>query len=131
MLRTGTELLLLSKHAHRSHHGPRSRFQTRSKHALPPPPPHTHPHTTHTHTRTHAHITDLVTGVYHWSVDNYGDAHTPVVGGQIAAFQGHHIRPWTITERQFANNVHKARESASAARACVAVALAGALVACA
>jgi ubiquitin-conjugating enzyme E2 variant len=29
------------------------------------------------------------------------------VGGQIAAFQGHHQRPWTITEREFANNVHK------------------------
>lgn len=25
-------------------------------------------------------------------VDNYGDANTPVFGGQIAAFQGHHQR---------------------------------------
>jgi hypothetical protein len=30
-----------------------------------------------------------------------------VFGGQIAAFQGHHQRPWTITEREFCNNVHK------------------------
>lgn len=50
---------------------------------------------------------DFGTAVYHWSVDNYGDANTPIVGGQIAAFQGHHVRPWTITERAFANNVHK------------------------
>lgn len=32
---------------------------------------------------------------------------TPLVGSQIAAFQGHHQRPWTITEREFCNNVHK------------------------
>jgi len=38
---------------------------------------------------------------------SYGDANTPIVGGQIAAFQGHHQRPWTITEREFCNNVHK------------------------
>ena len=48
---------------------------------------------------------DLGTGVYHWFVDNYGDGSTPVFGRQIEAFQGHHARPWTITERQFANNV--------------------------
>ena len=50
---------------------------------------------------------DFGTGVYHWSVDNYGSGATPVVGDQIAAFQGHHQRPWTITQRQFANNLHK------------------------
>ncbi|GFR48763.1 hypothetical protein Agub_g10584 [Astrephomene gubernaculifera] len=52
-------------------------------------------------------LADLGTGVYHWAVDNYGDASTPLVGRQIAAFQGHHQRPWTITQRQFANNVHQ------------------------
>lgn len=36
-----------------------------------------------------------------------GDANTPVLGKQIAAFQGHHQRPWTITQREFANNVHQ------------------------
>lgn len=41
------------------------------------------------------------------AVDNYGDADTPVFGSQIAAFQGHHQRPWTITEREFCNNVHQ------------------------
>ncbi len=87
---------------------------------------------------------DLLSGVYHWGVDNYGDGATPVVGSQIAGFQvsptmqakqipqhvrcasqaghvavayqlsahdrvlqAHHQRPWTITQRQFANNVHK------------------------
>jgi ubiquitin-conjugating enzyme E2 variant len=52
-------------------------------------------------------LSDLGTGIYHWGVDNYGDGNTPVFGGQIAAFQGHHQRPWTITEREFCNNVHK------------------------
>lgn len=42
--------------------------------------------------------------MYHWSVDNYGSGDTPVVGSQIAAFQGHHQRPWTITQREFCNN---------------------------
>lgn len=35
-------------------------------------------------------LSDFLTAVYHWSVDNYGDGSTPIVGGQIAAFQGHH-----------------------------------------
>lgn len=52
-------------------------------------------------------LADFGTGVYHWSVDNYGSGATPIVGDQIAAFQGHHQRPWTITQRQFANNLHK------------------------
>lgn len=52
-------------------------------------------------------LSDLGTGIYHWGVDNYGDGNTPMVGSQIAAFQGHHQRPWTITEREFCNNVHK------------------------
>ena len=52
-------------------------------------------------------LSDLGSGVYHWGVDNYGSGKTPVFGGQIAGFQGHHRRPWTITEREFCNNVHK------------------------
>lgn len=51
-------------------------------------------------------LADLGTGVYHWAIDNYGDASTPVFGSQIEAFQGHHKWPWTITRRQFANNLH-------------------------
>ncbi|GLT59399.1 hypothetical protein SLA2020_322200 [Shorea laevis] len=51
-------------------------------------------------------LADLGSGVYHWGIDNYGDASTPVFGAQIEAFQGHHKWPWTITRRQFANNLH-------------------------
>ncbi|KAK8941302.1 hypothetical protein KSP39_PZI010197 [Platanthera zijinensis] len=51
-------------------------------------------------------LSDLATGVYHWAADNYGSASTPFFGPQIAAFQGHHRRPSTITRRSFANNTH-------------------------
>ena len=50
---------------------------------------------------------DFGTGVFHWSVDNYGSLKTPVVGSVCAAFQGHHKAPWTITFRPFVNNVYK------------------------
>lgn len=30
---------------------------------------------------------DLLSGIYHWGVDNYGDGSTPVFGSQIAGFQ--------------------------------------------
>lgn len=52
-------------------------------------------------------LADLGSGVLHWSVDNYGNGKTPVMGGLIAAFQGHHSAPWTICERGFENNVYK------------------------
>eukprot|EP00903_Cladosiphon_okamuranus_P020326 g18649.t1 len=52
-------------------------------------------------------MADLVSGVFHWSVDNFGDRQTPVFGTVIEAFQGHHVSPWTITYRPFENNVHK------------------------
>lgn len=50
---------------------------------------------------------DFGSGVLHWSVDNYGNGRTPVMGNIIAAFQGHHSAPWTITYRGFCNNVWK------------------------
>jgi len=49
---------------------------------------------------------DFGTGIYHWAIDNYGSASTPVVGSQIEAFQGHHEEPWTITHRDFCNNCY-------------------------
>mmetsp|Transcript_25823 Transcript_25823/g.43306 ORF Transcript_25823/g.43306 Transcript_25823/m.43306 type:complete len:347 (-) Transcript_25823:132-1172(-) len=52
-------------------------------------------------------FSDLGSGVFHWSVDNYGSEKTPAFGGVIAAFQGHHLYPWTITTREFCNNIHK------------------------
>lgn len=51
-------------------------------------------------------LADLGSGVYHWGIDNYGGAETPVFGAQIDAFQGHHRWPWVITRRHFANNLH-------------------------
>ncbi|XP_047341875.1 fatty acid desaturase 4, chloroplastic-like [Impatiens glandulifera] len=51
-------------------------------------------------------LADLGSGIYHWGIDNYGDSTTPLFGSQIEAFQGHHRWPWTITRRQFANNLH-------------------------
>ena len=50
---------------------------------------------------------DFGSGVLHWSVDNYGNGRTPIMGSIIAAFQGHHTAPWTITQRSFCNNVYK------------------------
>mmetsp|Transcript_4537 Transcript_4537/g.8080 ORF Transcript_4537/g.8080 Transcript_4537/m.8080 type:complete len:357 (-) Transcript_4537:86-1156(-) len=50
---------------------------------------------------------DFGSGVLHWSVDNYGNGRTPIMGNIIAAFQGHHSAPWTITYRGFSNNVWK------------------------
>lgn len=52
-------------------------------------------------------LADFGSGVFHWSVDNYGNGRTPVMGNIIAAFQGHHSAPWTITHRGFCNNVWK------------------------
>jgi len=52
-------------------------------------------------------LADLGSGILHWSVDNYCNGRTPIMGGIIAAFQGHHSAPWTICERGFENNVFK------------------------
>lgn len=52
-------------------------------------------------------LADLGSGILHWSVDNYGNGRTPIMGSIIAAFQGHHSAPWTITQRGFCNNVYK------------------------
>ncbi|VVB11392.1 unnamed protein product [Arabis nemorensis] len=51
-------------------------------------------------------LADLGSGVYHWAVDNYGDESTPLVGTHVEDSQDHHKSPWTITRRQFANNLH-------------------------
>lgn len=51
-------------------------------------------------------MADLTTGVYHWVIDNYGDASTPFFGSQIQDFQGHHKWPSSITRNEVANNLH-------------------------
>jgi len=50
---------------------------------------------------------ELFSGCFHWATDNYGSLRTPVVGFACAAFQGHHLAPWTISHRSVWNNVHK------------------------
>jgi len=50
-------------------------------------------------------LADFLSGLFHFACDNYGDKSTPVVGSVIAAFQGHHRYPWTITKREHCNNV--------------------------
>jgi len=50
---------------------------------------------------------ELFSGTFHWATDNYGGLETPVVGFACAAFQGHHLAPWTISYRSVYNNVYK------------------------
>ena len=40
---------------------------------------------------------DLVSALYHFLVDNYGDQQTPVVGKLIMQVQEHHMHPWMMT----------------------------------
>nr|UDV78696.1 fatty acid desaturase 4.5 [Perilla frutescens] len=51
-------------------------------------------------------VADLGAGIYHWAIDNYGSAQTPIFGSQIEGFQGHHQQPWLITKTQLANKLH-------------------------
>lgn len=55
---------------------------------------------------------EIFSGTFHWATDNYGSMQTPMVGSACAAFQGHHLAPWTITHRPFANNVYKIARAA-------------------
>ncbi|KAL0362243.1 UNVERIFIED_CONTAM: Fatty acid desaturase 4-like 1, chloroplastic [Sesamum calycinum] len=43
-------------------------------------------------------LADLGSGIYHWAVDNYGSAETPVFGSQIESFRAHHQHPSAITK---------------------------------
>ena len=52
-------------------------------------------------------VGELFSGTFHWATDNYGRLETPVVGFACAAFQGHHLAPWTISHRSVWNNVYK------------------------
>lgn len=52
-------------------------------------------------------MAELFSGCFHWATDNYGSLDTPVVGFACAAFQGHHLAPWTIHFRPTINNVYK------------------------
>ncbi|KAL8046390.1 hypothetical protein ABFX02_08G174700 [Erythranthe guttata] len=39
---------------------------------------------------------DLGSGIFHWAIDNYGGAETPIFGSQIESFRAHHQRPSDI-----------------------------------
>ncbi|KAK4435955.1 Fatty acid desaturase 4, chloroplastic [Sesamum alatum] len=43
-------------------------------------------------------LADLSSGIYHWALDNYGSAETPVFGSQIESSQAHHQCPSEITK---------------------------------
>ncbi|CAL5007963.1 unnamed protein product [Urochloa decumbens] len=60
-------------------------------------------------------LADLATGVYHWLIDNYGGAGTPLFGAQIVEFQEHHRLPSTITRRDPCNNLHELARAAALA----------------
>ncbi|KAJ1460921.1 Kua-ubiquitin conjugating enzyme hybrid localization domain-containing protein [Pelagophyceae sp. CCMP2097] len=66
-------------------------------------------------------LADLFSGVFHWATDNYGGIDTPIFGQACAAFQGHHLAPWTITYRSTSNNVHKIAKAATPAIAAAAM----------
>ncbi|KAI3456947.1 hypothetical protein Pfo_013610 [Paulownia fortunei] len=48
-------------------------------------------------------LADLASGVYHWTVDNYGSAQTPIFGSHIESFRAHHQQPWAITKCEAAS----------------------------
>ncbi|KAK4850498.1 hypothetical protein QYF36_007247 [Acer negundo] len=98
------------------HHQCRSRTRvTCSATTITSTKPSQFPYLARTHvSRLHwLHLTDLRSGVFHWGIDNYGDASTPIFSSQIEALQGHQKWPWTFTRHQFArlgacHNVHSA-----------------------
>ncbi|KAL6553407.1 hypothetical protein OROGR_007249 [Orobanche gracilis] len=51
-------------------------------------------------------LADLVSGIYHWAVDNYGSAQTPIFGTQIEYFRAHHQHPSEITKCETAGIVY-------------------------
>ncbi|PIN26905.1 Ubiquitin-conjugating enzyme [Handroanthus impetiginosus] len=51
-------------------------------------------------------LVDLVSGIYHWAVDNYGSAQTPIFGPQIEHFRAHHSQPSAITKYDMAAILH-------------------------
>ena len=46
-------------------------------------------------------LADLVSAVYHFFMDNYGDGDTPVVGDQVVMFKEHHKSPWRVTQKRY------------------------------
>ncbi|KAG8365077.1 hypothetical protein BUALT_Bualt18G0066700 [Buddleja alternifolia] len=51
-------------------------------------------------------MADLASGIYHWAMDNYGNAKTPIFGSLIESFQIHHEQPWAFTKSQLAYKLY-------------------------
>ncbi|KAL0403524.1 UNVERIFIED_CONTAM: Fatty acid desaturase 4, chloroplastic [Sesamum radiatum] len=51
-------------------------------------------------------VADLSSGIYHWAIDNYGSAETPIFGSQIEWFRAHHQYPLDITKFEIAGLVN-------------------------
>ncbi|KAI3673797.1 hypothetical protein L6452_39927 [Arctium lappa] len=49
---------------------------------------------------------DLISSIYHWTFDNYGDSSTPLLGPHIDTFRSHHELPWATTRTQFSTNLY-------------------------
>nr|UDV78677.1 fatty acid desaturase 4.2 [Perilla frutescens] len=55
-------------------------------------------------------LADLGSGIYHWAIDNYGGAQTPVFGPQIESFLDHHQHPVEITKCETAGILYTVAE---------------------
>ncbi|KAL0382705.1 UNVERIFIED_CONTAM: Fatty acid desaturase 4, chloroplastic [Sesamum calycinum] len=51
-------------------------------------------------------LADLTSGIYHWAIDNYGSAETPIFGSQIEWFRAHHQYHSEITKFEIAGVVN-------------------------
>ncbi|XP_011084391.1 fatty acid desaturase 4-like 1, chloroplastic [Sesamum indicum] len=50
-------------------------------------------------------LADLISGIYHWAIDNYGSTETPIFGSQIQWFRAHHQYPSELTKFETARIV--------------------------
>ncbi|KAG8379636.1 hypothetical protein BUALT_Bualt07G0109600 [Buddleja alternifolia] len=51
-------------------------------------------------------LADLVSGIYHWGLDNYGSVNTPILGPIIKEFLARHHQPLEITKCEVASIVY-------------------------
>ncbi|KAG8365078.1 hypothetical protein BUALT_Bualt18G0066800 [Buddleja alternifolia] len=59
-------------------------------------------------------LADLVSGVYHWAMDNYGSPETPVIGSIIYTFVDHHQHPMELNKCDTAALLYQAAGVATA-----------------
>ncbi|KZV16489.1 fatty acid desaturase 4, chloroplastic [Dorcoceras hygrometricum] len=51
-------------------------------------------------------LSDFLSGMVHWAIDNYGDPNHPVLGPHIEGILRHHRQPWVLAHRHFATNIY-------------------------